>query len=1551
MRDSLKRFAAKSLKSFLKKKKIGYTAALLTVFLITGGIGQAATAELEAQVVSTQEQLIANIEAQKAEIAALLEENEKRLGELKENQLTLVRKGDYYLKSIYPSTQVFFNFGYESSGKMKDRTTKEFAHDIEIVEKYLKVHMGKGISGLSDDLLNSNLAGNLSARELSERLLRIGNGAVSIGMPHSLEVDLGVNVTPLNPIIPVVSKNIKVNIDVPSVPQVSISVPNPIIPIFPTGLSTPPAVGAITAPTVSVNVVKPNAIAPITVAAVNPTAPNSISLNAPTVTVNVTPPVVEPTMAQPPVIPDAPSSLNFNVTPTGPGIFAAPNAPASVSIPVAPAAATPNVMTPPNITYNAFGQTEYMSAAVGGSYGLWMNNNENIVSNNAIIDINDTSMTMSSGSIATNVGSIVTGTTYNSTSSSSAGSFGPRTIISTTSKSNGLAMNVSVTGNYTINLNSPSACTYTFISLNTCWYGVGGVIELNGNVTLDNASASGGGVLVGIRHQTNGRDVQSTNATTRIAANKTMTLAGSYAIGALITTETAQETARTKFTNNGTIVVGGSSNIGVDFGVYDAFYPYVDVTAGAINVSGNNNYGIRIQNMSSYTPYYGTYDYKQYYKNITISNGNIKLSGTSSVGLNIAQKVGGATNVIDPVTNMTIEVGGTGNVGIYRDKNFEASHNGDLTVNSSTITTNGLNFSAIAKNGVLLRTDKFKSILATDIIINTGNEGNTAIQATNGSTGELATGKKIIAAGTGTRFTGMLSSGTGSIVTNLGTVDVSGDNSSGIAALSGGTANSSGILKVSGASSAAVYNDSKAIISGTVTAIGTSASGIFNKSTSTSLNTSATITASGSSATGIFNQATTGVSIIGGSISVTGVSGGTATGIYNSGILNATALTAINVNNYGVGAYNAGTITLDSGKINITGTNATGVYVKSGTMTLNGSLLDAIGNNSTALVYEGGTINIGSVVLKASGSGATGLYNLGTTLTSTPVINIAHNGNSGLYNAIGKSLTATGNINGANTYSGVAGIYNVGTLNDYSTGKIDIKGASSAGVYNRGTVTDISGTVEVEGNGSGITVGVYNTFGGTITDITGTIKAMDNATALYNAGTMKVSGTVEAGGTAQSTGIYNTGTGTLTLGTGTNINITGQDGTGIYNDSSSNLTLNGGNFSVTGNSSAALYHAGNGTFSMTNGIITTTGKEDAGIYNDTATGTFTLSGGSVTATGTNNLGSVGVYNKGTSTFNLQGTGTTVTATNKGSTGAYNEGTFNQAIGSKITATGESTTGMYNKGSTATFTMNGGMIETTGTKSSALYNSEGIINFTNNSTITANDGATGIYVAGGAVNTTSGKVVTINVNNTLVSPASGTKEGVGIFASNDGTNGSTVDLKGSNITAVNGSSAVASYGIGVGFGETNLDLTGATVDYDGEGFAVYSNGQYGKINLTGAQLHLRGKAIGVEMDYFSGVSPITFSSTTIDIHSNDVTLASLKDYGTPLQISNLRSGIGNALGSGVTINDNGFTSYNLARIDGGKLDIDVNISKTSGIGIPGYDYYRIPGSKNGNYSEI
>jgi len=182
MDKSLKKIGEKYLKTFLKKRKIGYTAALLTVFLMTGTIkldGSTKVIEKENQIKLSEEILFEDILTQKKSIQEFLDENEIRLRKLRNNNLILLKKRDFYSKPVYPSTQIFFNLGWEHAGKMKDRTTKEFFYDSDI--------------------------------------LRDRNGTVVDDKVFVETLNIGANVKPVLPNIPIISKNIFIKTHIPNV--------------------------------------------------------------------------------------------------------------------------------------------------------------------------------------------------------------------------------------------------------------------------------------------------------------------------------------------------------------------------------------------------------------------------------------------------------------------------------------------------------------------------------------------------------------------------------------------------------------------------------------------------------------------------------------------------------------------------------------------------------------------------------------------------------------------------------------------------------------------------------------------------------------------------------------------------------------------------------------------------------------------------------------------------------------------------------------------------------------------------------------------------------------------------------------------------------------------------------------------------------------------------------------------------------------------------------------------------------------------------------------
>ena len=181
-------------------------------------------------------------------------------------------------------------------------------------------------------------------------------------------------------------------------------------------------------------------------------------------------------------------------------------------------------------------------------------------------------------------------------------------------------------------------------------------------------------------------------------------------------------------------------------------------------------------------------------------------------------------------------------------------------------------------------------------------------------------------------------------------------------------------------------------------------------------------------------------------------------------------------------------------------------------------------------------------------------------------------------------------------------------------------------------------------------------------------------------------------------------------------------------------------------------------------------------------------------------------------------------------------------------------------------------------------------------------------------------------------------GFGLFANNRGK----INAKYNSIKADNASTAVASLNKG------NIDLTGAQVEFNGEGYALYTgidqssadfkNAVYsdtGKIDLTSGKLVLGKSAIGYINDQALSSTPsITFSNTKIHVTSDDVIIADLKNSNgqivvnvdTPgtnvLKDELLGTGIGNISSSA------GINRYKYAVVDNAKINIKKDIDKTN-----------------------
>ena len=244
---------------------------------------------------------------------------------------------------------------------------------------------------------------------------------------------------------------------------------------------------------------------------------------------------------------------------------------------------------------------------------------------------------------------------------------------------------------------------------------------------------------------------------------------------------------------------------------------------------------------------------------------------------------------------------------------------------------------------------------------------------------------------------------------------------------------------------------------------------------------------------------------------------------------------------------------------------------------------------------------------------------------------------------------------------------------------------------------------------------------------------------------------------------------------------------------------------------------------------------------------------------------------------------------------------------------------------------------------------------NNATVTNNPTITNGATSGAVYATGSGTTVTINYDGTntgtvttpttpninitgkeIVDPitgaATGNYAGFGLYAAG----GAIINAKNNNVKVTNGGTAVAS----TGGSSSVVDLTGGTVEYDGKGYALHSaNG--GQINLSNGTLTLRGEATGYSSDVTLTTQPITLTSATLNVFSDDVIVTNLKGvntFNTNGSIINNANSIGTyiPIASIVNIDPATGTTYNAYKytvLDGITVNIDSNIDKADTTATP------------------
>ena len=273
----------KSLKRFLKRK-VSYSLSLLIAFMITGGIsfGAGITAE---EIQETKGDLLTKIQTEREEIKRKIAENERLIKEYNSDFVELVRKGDFYSKPTFNSTQVFLSYQHLDNGTMKNRTISEFSETIDAINKHYGTKSGRSLFKSS---------GNIGVDKILE-----GNGVAVDNEVFREEIKVGANIVPVEPVLPEINKTINISVGIPTIGGIpSLTTPT---------VTAPTAPGAIIPPAISVT--PPGAVASINVTAPTvptPTVPEDKTIVKPTVT---TPNAVDPTMVSAPQKPTAPKII------------------------------------------------------------------------------------------------------------------------------------------------------------------------------------------------------------------------------------------------------------------------------------------------------------------------------------------------------------------------------------------------------------------------------------------------------------------------------------------------------------------------------------------------------------------------------------------------------------------------------------------------------------------------------------------------------------------------------------------------------------------------------------------------------------------------------------------------------------------------------------------------------------------------------------------------------------------------------------------------------------------------------------------------------------------------------------------------------------------------------------------------------------------------------------------------------------------------------------------------------------------------------------------
>ena len=717
--------------------------------------------------------------------------------------------------------------------------------------------------------------------------------------------------------------------------------------------------------------------------------------------------------------------------------------------------------------------------------------------------------------------------------------------------------------------------------------------------------------------------------------------------------------------------------------------------------------------------------------------------------------------------------------------------------------------------------------------------------ALNSASGTITmNGKNSYGIGIGTASTSI---GAGSSAKNVGTINITGENSGGIAVqkdMTGGIENT-GEINISGKSSFGIYseiatplnNDGKINITA-----GDSNIGLRTGNTATLLNKKEiNISSSGTDNIGLYASTGTVENDMAGKVTITAgknigiMSAGTGTA-NNKGIITVTADGAAGAIATGGTVNNTGTITV-TGNASTTGRGAAGIIASGGTFTATGNgtiTANVTGKNSVGIYAKNGI----ATVLQNNTDTADGAVNYAVDTNGTINLNGTGTANTGasallFYNDGGKinvNSPLTANISGGSNTPATRGTaflykgagYSSFTASDISTWAKNKFGNGITTTLNNLTLNMASGSRLFIA--SDVSMNLSDTAGSTLAGALGaTINGsdyktfmlynsllrlnqaidLDNANDAYNQlelsnssidnnNSNTITGT-QAGQTAIAQENLLTNRAAVTLNNNGAINLSGANSTGMYakfgvinNNATGTITI--------GDSSTGLY--GTADSILTNTGTITMGSSSTGMYSEGSTSQGVTNAGTITSNGT---ASVGLLFK---------PATTLVA----GTVLENTGTI---------TLGDSSVGLYGSNTATNYTTSNSGTITVGNNGIAMF---GYASDVTGGTITVGDKGVGVYSQAGNVNLTGGSIAT------------GINEAVGVYTVGSGQ---TVNNTG---TAFNlGVSSVAIVNAGTG---NTINSTVGNVNLGTKNIYIYSNDSTGTVNNSTNLTSINGGNYGI-----------------------------------------------------------------------------------------------------------